>query len=60
MGVHLAAEGFKVEGFLGRHSNPEYNVIRVVPGGIGSRALMIRSYWAGSFPVKTRASPRNM
>jgi hypothetical protein len=28
MGIHLAAEGFKVEGFFGRHSNPEYIVNR--------------------------------
>ena len=27
MGVHLAAEGLKVESFFGRHNNPEYNVI---------------------------------
>src|ERR1035441_3038910 len=24
MGIHLAAEGLKVESFFGRHSNPEY------------------------------------
>jgi hypothetical protein len=26
MGIHLAAEGFKIEGFLGCHSNLEYSV----------------------------------
>ena len=31
MGIHLAAEGFKIESFLGRHNNPEYTVICVTP-----------------------------
>jgi hypothetical protein len=29
MGIHLAAEGLKIEGFFGCHSNPEYTVIPV-------------------------------
>jgi hypothetical protein len=28
MGVHLAAERLKIEGFLGRHNNPEYSALR--------------------------------
>jgi hypothetical protein len=29
MGIHLAAEGLKIEGFFGCHSNPEYTVMTI-------------------------------
>jgi hypothetical protein len=32
MGIHLAAEGLKVEGFFGCHSNPKYTVIAALSG----------------------------
>ena len=32
MGIHLAAEGLKVEGFLGCHNNPQYSVIEISEG----------------------------
>jgi hypothetical protein len=31
MGIHLAAEGLKIEGFFGRHGNLEYTVTGTVP-----------------------------
>ncbi len=31
MGIHLAAEGFKVEGFFGCHGNSKYSVKRIAP-----------------------------
>jgi hypothetical protein len=44
MGVHLAAEGLKVEGFFGRHSNLEYRAFQIDPPGSASGDREDRSF----------------
>src|ERR1035438_4213737 len=48
MGIHLAAECFKIEGFFGCHINPEYSVI----------GLSISSFSARTAPPPFSAEPR--
>jgi hypothetical protein len=39
MGIHLAAECFKIEGFFGCHGNPEYivNAVELASGMAGNQ-----------------------
>ena len=50
MGIHLAAEGLKIEGFFGRHSNSEYSAFLLHKSWTPDRSVFMA--WNGNKHVQ--------